>query len=492
MKKRILDIFRIRHEERMPALISTVIFLLLNALTVIKYWEQFSVISGSYHKLFVNGFRISGFDPLTYEVLSNWWPAYNVYRHPLLAFMMYPFNQITQGLMMLTNVNFAIVVTAIILVFCSTYSFIFLYRILRNVIGISRSLTLALSAMMFGFGFIMLSCMVPDHFIMSMCCLLLTLWLSGEKLKRGSALNWWQTVALFILTAGVSLNNGLKIFMAALITRRKRFFRPLYLLLAIIIPACLMWWFARWEYRTYVLPKEMARYEIKAKKQREVMERLRAEVRDSLQQGKAINADKAMTKEDSVQVEQEVKRINKQRAIAKYRRDHKQIWNKNTGKPIMKGEFMRWTDITTSRWDTAIENLFGESIQLHSEYALGDVLRNRPVIVAYSGFWRFFNYGVEAIIVLLFIIGTWYGRRSLLMWTALSFFLFDIVLHMGLGFGINEIYIMSAHYLYAIPIAIAYIAKGRKNSRLLTALITLLAIWLWAWNATIITTYMLS
>mgnify|MGYP004420215547 CR=1 FL=1 len=69
-----------------------------------------------------------------------------------------------------------------------------------------------------------------------------------------------QTVVLFVLTAGVSLNNGLKTFLAALFTNGRKFFRPKYLLLGIILPAALMWAVARVEYRTFVWPKEMARH----------------------------------------------------------------------------------------------------------------------------------------------------------------------------------------------------------------------------------------
>ena len=53
-------------------------------------------------------------------------------------------------------------------------------------------------------------------------------------------------------------------------------------------------------------------------------------------------------------------------------------------------------------------NLFGESLQLHEQHTLGDVMRDRPVFVSYN--W-FFNYVIEAFIVLLFLV--WYmGRKA--------------------------------------------------------------------------------
>ena len=342
-----------------------------------------------------------------------------------------------------------------------------------------------LTALTFSMAFIMLSAMVPDHFIMSMFALTLTLYLSGKKLRNGSALNMWQTIALFILTAGISLNNGLKVFLAALVTRRKRFFEWRFLLLAVILPCAMIWGFARWEYRTYVWPKEMARNEVKAKKNREYTEKIRQQARDSI------------GSQDSLAVEALTKKIKNQKAKEKYRRDHQKIWNKNTGKPIAKGEFMRWTDKTTSRWDVALECLLGEGIQLHKDYLLGDVLRNRPLIVRYdtSNILGYINYFAEAVIVLLFLIGVWIGRKKIFLWTAMSFLILDMALHMGLGFGINEIYIMSAHYLFVLPIAIAYLFKAletRKRSYMaVTAACALTAVWCFVWNITNIIGYCL-
>ena len=124
------------------------------------------------------------------------------------------------------------------------------------------------------------------------------------------------------------------------------------------------------------------------------------------------------------------------------------------------------------------------------------MLRNRPVMVRYSGAWKYANYGVEAVLILLFAAGIWYGRRELFLWTAMSFFGMDMALHMGLGFGINEVYIMSAHYLFVLPIAMAYIIRKNESEawakRGVTALISLLALWCLVWNMTVIGGYFAS
>ena len=473
-----LNIFKIRKDERWLMVIATLFFSIMNAVTVAWYWTDFSRLTDNYHKLFVTKFHVSGFDPLTYEVISKWDTAFNIYRHPLLAFFMWPFSMINKGLIWLTGVNCATILTALILIFCASYSALFVYRIYREVIQLRNRDTWVMIMLTFSMAYIILSAMVPDHFIMSMFALTLTLYISGRKLRGGSALNMWQTIMLFVVTAGISLNNGLKVFLAALVTRRRRFFEWKFLLLAVLLPSALIWGFARWEYHQFAYPKWKARQEVKMKKNRELTAQIRKKVEDSL------------GTDDKAKVDAEVKRIIKEKAWAKKKRDSKKIWNANTGKPFMKGEFMGWTDKTTSRWDVGVECLLGEGIQLHRDHLLGDVLRDRPVIVRYdtSSIFGYINYIVEAIIVLLFLAGVWIGRKTLFLWTAMSFLLMDVTLHMGLGFGINEVQIMSAHYLFVLPIAMAYLVKKADN-RYLSYSICGISLWLLGWHLFNIMTY---
>lgn len=477
--RKVFNIFKIKREERWQALVALLLFTVLNALTIIKYNSQFIQLTDNYHKLFVKAFHVAGFDPLTYAAVSSWDTEYNVYRHPLLAFFMYIPHLINRALIALTGINCVQYIVAIILVFCAFYSFIFLFRIFREVIKLKTWDATLLSAFYFSFAYIMISAMVPDHFIMSMMLLLMTLYISGIYMQKGRRLTTWQTILLFVFTAGVSLNNGLKTFLAALFTNGKKFFRPKYLLLGVILPAALMWVVARVEYRTFVWPKEMARHQIKMKKSAEAHRQIYKQYCDTAQV------------KDSIQAIAAVKAIIRKKAHEKYVHDHKQIWNKNTGKPIAQGEFMRWTDITTSRSETAVENLFGEGIQLHRQYLLEDVLRSRPVIVRYDSP---INYIVEGIILLLFALGIVAGIRSRFFCLSMFFFLFDIALHIGLGFGINEVYIMTAHYMFFVPIAIAFLLRRLQGSRLTLCRSVLIALtmYLFVYNGTLIFKYMLA
>ena len=68
--KKVFDIFRIKREEKWSAIIALFVSIVLNALTIIKYNNQFSQLSENYHKLFVKAFHVAGFDPLTYAAVS--------------------------------------------------------------------------------------------------------------------------------------------------------------------------------------------------------------------------------------------------------------------------------------------------------------------------------------------------------------------------------------------------------------------------------------
>ena len=477
------SLFRIKREERALAIVLLLVFLALDALVVCKYYDLFTPLNAHYWHLFISKFHISGFDPITYSVVSDWTAGYNVYRHPLLAFYMYVPYLINQALIWATGINCAIFIVAAIQMFSAFYSAIFLYRICREIVGVSRTDSTLLTFFFFGFAFVMLSSMVPDHFIISMMLLLLALYVSGKLMIRRRKLTIWQSALYFFLTAGTSLNNGLKIYLSDLFVNGFRIFRPKFLFLAILLPAALTWGAARMSYDHIVWPRDVAAKAARAKAKAAKEAKKKAEAAERHRQDSIRIASFTVEQMDSL------RRDSVQRdSIAKAK--PKPIRRRKNGKPIANGEFIGWTDITTSRSESIVENLLGESIQLHQDYVLGDVLKSRPMIVHYR---HWYNYAVEGLIALLFVLGVWAGRRSRFMWLVMSYFALDMVLHIGLGFGINEVYIMSAHWIYAIPIAVAFLLKNvghRRYQLALKGVLALLAVWLWAWNVTLIVGYL--
>ena len=64
-----------------------------------------------------------------------------------------------------------------------------------------------------------------------------------------------------------------------------------------------------------------------------------------------------------------------------------------------------------------------------------------------------------------------------------------------LGFGINEVYIMTAHWAFVIPLAIAFLVKAAghtPHALKLRILLTALTLWLWGYNGILLGGYLLN
>ena len=534
--------FSLRRHERPVFLFALLLAIVLQAIIICRYNDIFTNPGPKYWAVFLHNFSVSGYDPITYSVVTDWTAKYNVYRHPLLAFFMAPLYWLNLGLTALTGVNCVQYVVAFFWILATAYAFLFFYRIVLNILNGSsdgsntlstapqalsqplRNSTLncatgalstapqaqamLLSALLFSFGHVLLAGMAPDHFILSMMMLLLLLLVSLEKLQQQRPFTIAEALIFFIIIAGITLSNGVKVFICVLLVnwlilspKRKKFSSndvetqtarvstPLLngrgrgvglVFLFLLFASALLWGIARAEYHYLVLPQEKIAHAKKAadkKRKQEAAARRKAEAEKTFQ----MLIDQAQASGDTSLFAQATHRLDSVRtAKPKVRRNP-------YGKPIAKGEFMRWTDITTSRSSSAVENLFGEGIQLHRDYALGDVLRHRPVIVNYRSP---IQYIIEAFILLLFLAGVWCGRRSRFLWLALTCAAFDMLLHLGLGFGLNEVYIMSAHWISILPLAMAFLFKnlapslwGRGGVGLL---LLLLCLYLYIWNFVII------
>lgn len=114
---------------------------------------------------------------------------------------------------------------------------------------------------------------------------------------------------------------------------------------------------------------------------------------------------------------------------------------------------------------------------------------DRPAIVGYDYWWQ---YGIEALVVLLFVGGILCGLRTRLMLLLLSWFGCDLLLHVVLGFGLNEVYIMSPHWLFVLPIAMGFALLRLRARWLLAARVALmgLSVFLLAYNASLYVQYL--
>lgn len=440
---------RLRREEWILGLVVLLLLVILNGMLIMKYDALFSVVCDDYGKLLSYNYHLSGFDATTYSVLTEWGMKYDVLRHPLLPYLMglpYGLNQL---LISLFGVNGTLYIAASVILFFAFCTTVILYRILRELVGVSKWDAVLLVMFFFSLAYVLVTYIATDHFGISLFLILWSLYLVGKSYQEGRLLSTWKSALLLLVTAGVTLTNGAKVCAAELIARGKGFFHWRYLL---VISGC--WLFVIGlgvlEERIYVFPKE--------------------------------------------QEAQRYFQEHKVEMIQKARRDHERYkhapWVIHKGKPLGKGSLLKWTDYTTSRWETLKENVFGESLILHEEYVLDDVLTSyRPVLLSYRAV---INYVIEGLLVILLLAGIWYGRRERLLWMCLLGILPDALMHLGLGFAINEIYIMSAHWVYVFPIAVAcLLAKSQKRvADTLRVVIILLTVYLFIHNLGLIVDWM--
>ncbi len=469
-----LSIFRIQKEERWLVLAFLLVSVFLHACCIYCFSDTFLQESIDNGGVFYSHFHMSGYDPITYAVVTHWDVTYQVFRHPLLAWMVYPLFLLNSGLIALTGYNLVQFLLAAILLVCNSYSVVFLYRIFKDIIGVRRVDAILLITFFYGFAHIMVSSIVADHFTISMFLLLLTLYIAGRWMREGREMTLLQTLVLFVVTAGVTLSNGVKVFIDALFVNGKRFFRPKYLLLAVVLPAALLWLFAMWENLTYTVPKEKAQRIAQLEKARVARQQ----------------AYQAFMDTTSITNPDERQQVFGRQYQQRLHQEAKERWESmHKGMPIQsKNVFLRWTDVTTPRWDSMVENLFGESLMLHQDHLLEDTMGNRPMIVRYR--WAI-CYFVEALIVFLWLVGLWLGRKSRFLWMAMAGFAFDMVIHLVLGFGLNEVYIMASHWAFVLPVGIAFLLKSSPYRRGTFYYLITTTAFLWVYNGILLVGYLL-
>ena len=93
---------------------------------------------------------------------------------------------------------------------------------------------------------------------------------------------------------------------------------------------------------------------------------------------------------------------------------------------------------------------------------------------------------------MMFLAGILTGIRNKFFLMVLSGVSFDAAIHLGLGFGLNEVFIMSGHWIFVIPIAISYLFRriqGNMTLTFLRILTLLLTVFLFAYNVTLFVSY---
>ncbi len=437
----------LRKEERRLAITAAVVFTILNGLLIYCHFDSFTRGAHvGFWSVFYNHLCMSGYDVFSLIFISCMRLHWNALRHPLFVAVLLPLYWINHWLMPQTEFNFAVFLMAALLIVADVWGAVLLHRILRDIVGVKSGDATLLTALFYGFAHVMTAAIVPDHFALSLPLQLLALLMTGRHLQRGTRFTWLQQALLFFLTAGVTLTNGVKIALAAWFVNGKKVF-SWKSILSFVVPTLMLGAVFVWQQEAIIKPQE--------------------------QRIKHIEA--AVAKKDPARIER--------------LKTHDTFVKKQNGEALTKDlPLLEWSDMTTSRTRSVVDNLFGESLQFHKDHLMEDVQQTRPVFVSYGSV---LSYVVEALLVLLLIAGAWVARRQRFFLIVATWFGFDMLMHLGFGFGINEVYIMTAHWAFIIPIAAAYLLRQRQDAWLRFA-VAALTIWLWAYNGTVLVGYLLT
>ena len=443
--------FRKHKETILITLLGVVIMISLNYMMVLWKPDIFTNTKYAAWSTFWNHGELSGFDTYTYIVVTSFHPVYVLSRHPILAMMLWPFYELNNALKEVFHINCAIYVVAVLWTVLASCSWILMYRIQRKIIELSWQISLLLTLFFFSFSHVMIILFFPDHMGISLPLLLLTIYLAGKALKQNKRFALWHSLPLVFFATGVTTTNLVKVGIADLFTQWGKIpFKKMILhFMLYLIPLAVL--YAAYSYQMETSQKQ--------------------------EEQRIVKIEKAKMKKDKKYAE-------------KYKAG-KQEYKERREQQILDIPIVTDTEYHIDRLPSLVENVFGEGLILHDTYTLKDANRgnHRPVLVTYSHWWY---YAIEGLIVALFLMGIWIGRREKFLWMVLSMFLFDMLLHVGLNFASADVYIMTAHWAFVIPIAIGYLIKKRNRLSYMTLLVVFgLTTFLWWHNLSLIANYIL-
>lgn len=395
------------------------------------------------------GVVVSGFDNFVYYTIKKWHICYSVMRHPLLSPMLWPLSVLDGWLRPLAHQECNAYIVGVVWWVMDCYTFLFLYRFLRRIVSLRRGDSFVLTVLFFSLGYVMLAATFPDHMVISMFLLSWTLLACSMRMKHHRPLPLVGSLFLFFVSAGVSTTNGVKLLMADFIAHFNRgrwggvgaFFRRY---LWFVIPALLL--YGAYYYQEEHIWKPAIEQRMKARQER-------------------------MKKDENY--------AKKMTARAKSNRTFQ-------NKQLVKGRLFEFTDATVERIPSLWHNVFGEGLQIHSAHLLQDSHGSkwrRPLFVPYT---CPVQYAIEFLLLAFLVAGIVCGIRCRFLWIPLSWFLFDMLLHVGLNFAINDVYIMTAHWALIFPAAYACLLKRlrarRTLRRVVSCVFALLALYLFVLN----------
>lgn len=386
---------------------------------------------------------ISGYDPYLLSTLTDWshtqyLHSSSLFSHPGFAIITLPFAVLNTLVSFFIGTNCANFILSITLTLMYVASVIFLKKILEELVYLKPHEALILSLLFGSMAYVLIMSFTPDHFAFSQFFLILYTYLwTKNKSKETQKKSLFFT---YIIICGITITNGIKILLSLLFFKRGRGFLK-YSLLSIIILAV-----------TTLIPRILTIGIDYSRNNTDITYLAKKYVN-------SINNKHFYSDEKEIEGKYHVIKPDcspKQNESNKQLKEQKVSITGNFLFYKLRGiflEYMVWTGETVSRFDAFVYNMFGESSILHKN----SINKDGIGFVSYSNI--FINV-VNYIFILMVFCGIYIGRKTPLMKLLTIFLSTDILLHIIIGFGINEVHIFSPHYLFIYVISIGYLIKN--------------------------------
>lgn len=144
------------------------------------------------------------------------------------------------------------------------------------------------------------------------------------------------------------------------------------------------------------------------------------------------------------------------------------------------GDTLQYTGSRIDKCHLFIDNFLSEPVLFHDK--TGIVFS--PETINLPSYPYPFFYLPVAILFILTLLSVIINRNQGLTWLFCLCFTTDILIHFGIGYGIEEAQLFCGHWIFYLPIMIGLLIKhlARKKAKLLTSVIMIIAIFLWMYN----------
>ena len=395
-----------KKEEIIVGLLSAILSVFLSHLFILKFPDYLFEFSG--YDLILTGWIKTPYESIMATV-----------RHPLMIVFLIPVS------ILYNTINSDYVILLFISVIYSLTNIV-LYRTIRYNFNTALNHCILLIFLFNSFSYVLSMSFVPESYNISQLLLVWSFYKFTGK-KQLSKKNLWL---MFMLTAGITVTNGLKIILAwifrnkAYKTNIKQVIIVSIIFLSIITPV-------------YLISKNI------------------------------YNLNSFHSDVSSNNITENVK-------LKSYTQTHENdkatnILIKNNQKTSVPG-FMKFIgNEGIPYFKNILENFMGEAVLFHDSKLQQDVSKSRPVIVNYR---HIINYVLITILYLLFFYNLYLIKGTDIFMFSILFLGVDILIHLIGMYGFNELYIFSPHWLFLIPIVIA--AGFKIQSKIIKIISTVL------------------